>query len=47
MDYLDLERRFRGTEEEIADWLRPHLPYLPGAARSSTSAAAAARRWRS
>jgi SAM-dependent methyltransferase len=29
-DYLDLERRFRGTEEEIADRLRPYLPYLSG-----------------
>jgi len=29
-DYLDLERRFRGTEEEIAERLRPYLPYLEG-----------------
>lgn len=29
-DYLELERRFRGTEEEIADRLRPYLPWLEG-----------------
>ncbi len=29
-DYFELERRFRGTEDEIADRLRPYLPYLEG-----------------
>jgi SAM-dependent methyltransferase len=29
-DYLELERRFRGTEDEIADRMRPYLPYLEG-----------------
>jgi SAM-dependent methyltransferase len=29
-DYLELERRFRGTEEEIAERLRPYLAALEG-----------------